>query len=40
MMRARKKYWLMPLILALLTVASLVVIAESSVLAPFIYTLF
>lgn len=35
-----KKYWLAPLILVLLIVGALVVFAESSALAPFLYPLF
>jgi hypothetical protein len=36
----RKKYWLMPVILVMLTIGALLVLAQTSVLAPFIYTLF
>lgn len=36
----RKKYWLIPLMLALVTLGALLVLAQGSVLAPFIYTLF
>lgn len=36
----RKKYWLMPLILIIVLLGVLIVFTESSVLAPFIYTLF
>jgi len=39
-MRIRKKWWLLPLIIILLLVAGLLVFAQGSVLAPFIYTLF
>ncbi len=39
-MKARKKWWLMPLILLLVLVGSLLVFAQGSVLAPFIYTIF
>jgi len=39
-MKARKKWWLMPLILLLLLVGTLLVFAKGSVLAPFIYTIF
>jgi hypothetical protein len=39
-MRVRKKWWLLPLIIILLLVATLLVFAQSSALAPFIYTLF
>lgn len=36
----RKKYWLVPVILALLIIGALIILAESSALASFIYTLF
>lgn len=36
----RKKLWLAPLIVALLLFAALIVLAESSAVAPLIYTLF
>ena len=36
----RKKYWLLPIILVLLTLGGLLLLAQGSVLAPFIYTLF
>jgi len=39
-MRVRKKYWLLPLVLVLLLVGWLLVFAQGSVLAPFIYTIF
>jgi len=39
-MRARKKWWLLPLILMLVVVGALLVFAQGSVLAPFIYTIF
>jgi len=39
-MRVRKKWWLLPLIIVLATVGALLVFAQGSVLAPFIYTLF
>jgi hypothetical protein len=39
-MRARKKYWLLPLTLILLFFGSLIVFASGSAIAPFIYTLF
>ena len=38
--RRRKKYWLVPLILVMLTLAGLLVVAQGSALAPFIYTIF
>ena len=36
----RKKYWLAPVILLMLTIGALLIFAQGSVLAPFIYTLF
>jgi len=35
-----KKYWLLPIIVVLATFAILIILAETSPLAPFIYTLF
>jgi hypothetical protein len=39
-LRVRKKLWLLPVILAMLILGGLLVIAQGSVIAPFIYTLF
>jgi len=39
-LRVRKKFWLLPLILVMLLVGALLLFAQTSVLAPFIYTLF
>jgi hypothetical protein len=39
-MRARKKWWLLPIIVMMLFVGGLLVFAQGSVLAPFIYTIF
>jgi hypothetical protein len=39
-MSARKKWWLLPVILVMLLVGSLIVVAQGSALAPFIYTIF
>lgn len=36
----RKKYWLFPLIVMTLAVGALLVLAQGSAIAPFIYTLF
>jgi len=36
----RKKYWLAPIIIIMLLLGTLIVLAEGSVVAPFIYTLF
>ena len=39
-LRVRKKWWLGPIVFALLLVGFLLVLTEGSALAPFIYTLF
>lgn len=39
-MRVRKKWWLLPLITVMLLVGMLLVFAQGSALAPFIYTIF
>ncbi len=39
-MRIRKKLWLLPLIVVMLLVGALLLFAQGSVLAPFIYTIF
>ncbi len=39
-MKARKKFWLLPIILVLLLLGSLIVLTQGSAVAPFIYTLF
>ncbi|MCY3793342.1 MAG: DUF5989 family protein [Gammaproteobacteria bacterium] len=39
-MRVRKKWWLLPILVALLLLGGLIVLTEGSVAAPFIYTLF
>jgi hypothetical protein len=39
-MRARKKWWLLPIIVVMMMVGSLLVFAQGSALAPFIYTIF
>ncbi len=39
-LKQRKKYWLLPIIIVFLILGVLLVFAQSSVLAPFIYTLF
>lgn len=36
----RKKYWLLPVIILLVAIGGLLILAQGSVLAPFIYTLF
>ena len=39
-MKARKKFWLLPILLALLAFGGLIVLTKGSAVAPFIYTLF
>lgn len=39
-MRERKKYWLAPIVILLLLIGTLIVFAQGSAIAPFIYTLF
>jgi len=39
-LRARKKLWLLPIILIMLALGGLMVAAKGSILAPFIYTIF
>lgn len=39
-MGERKKFWLLPIILILLLLGGLLVLAQGSAVAPFIYTLF
>ena len=39
-MRARKKYWLVPILLAMAIVGGLFVFVQGTAVAPFIYTLF
>ena len=38
-MRERKKFWLAPIILVMVLLGALIVFAQGSSLAPFIYTL-
>jgi len=39
-LRVRKKLWLTPIIFVMLTIGGLLILAQGSVIAPFIYTLF
>ena len=39
-LRVRKKWWLLPILIVLLMVGTLLVFAQTSALAPFIYTIF
>ena len=40
LMRERKKWWLLPVIVIMVVVGTLLIFAQSSALAPFIYTIF
>jgi hypothetical protein len=39
-LKVRKKWWLLPIIVMMVLVGSLLVFAQGSALAPFIYTIF
>ncbi len=39
-LRVRKKWWLAPVLIVLMMVGGLLVFAQGSALAPFIYTIF
>jgi hypothetical protein len=39
-MRVRKKFWLAPIVVVMLLLGGLIVFAQGSAVAPFIYTLF
>ena len=39
-MRVRKKYWLFPVIVMMLMLGGLIVLGQSSAVAPMIYTIF
>ena len=39
-MRVRRKWWLLPVLLVMLAMGALLVFAQGSALAPFIYTIF
>jgi hypothetical protein len=39
-MRARKKYWLLPIILMMALFGGLIVLTQGTAVAPFIYTVF
>ncbi|GMQ88142.1 MAG: DUF5989 family protein [Gammaproteobacteria bacterium] len=39
-MKARKKFWLAPIIIVMLLLGVLIVMTQGSAVAPFIYTLF
>lgn len=39
-LKVRKKFWLLPILLMLLSLGAIIVFTESSAIAPFIYALF
>jgi hypothetical protein len=39
-MKVRKKFWLLPIVVVMVVVGALLVFAQTSALAPFIYTIF
>ena len=39
-LKVRKKWWLLPIIVVMVMVGALLVFAQGSALAPFIYTIF
>jgi drug/metabolite transporter superfamily protein YnfA len=39
-LRARKKFWLLPIVVIMLVLGGLLMLAQGSAVAPFIYTLF
>jgi len=39
-MKARKKFWMLPIIILMLVFGGLIVLAQGSAVAPFIYTIF
>ena len=39
-MKVRKKFWLLPIILVMVLLGGLIIFAQGSAIAPFIYTLF
>lgn len=39
-LRARKKFWLLPILVMMVLLGVLIVLAQGSAIAPFIYTLF
>lgn len=39
-MRERKKFWLAPILFIMVMLGALIVLAEGSAIAPFIYTIF
>jgi Family of unknown function (DUF5989) len=39
-MRARRKYWLLPIVIMMALLGGLIVLSKGSAVAPFIYTVF
>ena len=39
-LRVRKKLWLLPIVIVMVTLGGLLILAHGSAIAPFIYTLF
>jgi len=39
-MRIRKKFWLLPIVVMMALLGALLVLAQGSALAPFVYTIF
>jgi hypothetical protein len=39
-LKARKKLWMSPIIIIMLILGTLLIVAQGSVIAPFLYTLF
>jgi hypothetical protein len=39
-MKSRKKLWMLPIVIVFLLIGGLLVLAQGSVIAPFIYSLF
>ncbi|KAF0225568.1 MAG: hypothetical protein FD176_254 [Rhodospirillaceae bacterium] len=39
-LRARKKYWLLPILVMMVLFGGLIILSQGSAVAPFIYTLF
>lgn len=39
-MRARKKYWLLPIVMMMALFGGLIVLTQGTAVAPFIYTVF
>jgi hypothetical protein len=39
-LRERKKFWMLPIIIVMVLIGALLIFAQGSALAPFIYTIF